>query len=128
MSTRWHVRTVDAEDPNTAVLAELRAIKQKIRSELARHWLASKDDLLAKLQAIPADEKAAAAFPTSLVTFWQRMKAAPLSPEEFNKEQERRVAENKANLTLIADFSKPDASGGWQWDGLGNAAWLSSRR
>jgi hypothetical protein len=119
MSTRWHVRTVDAEDPNIAVLAELRDIKQKIRSELARHWLASKDDLLAKLQAIPGDEKAAAAFPASLITFWQRMKAAPLTADEFNKEQQRRIAENQANLKLIADFSQPDASGGWQWDGWG---------
>lgn len=119
MSTRWHVRTVDAEDPNTAVLAELREIKQKIRAELARHWLASKDDLLAKLQAIPADEKAAAMFPTSLVTFWQRLKAAPLTAEEFHNEQQRRISENKANLKLVADFSQPNASGGWQWDGWG---------
>jgi hypothetical protein len=119
MSTRWHVRTVDAEDSNTAVIAELRDLKQKIRRELATHWLASKDDLIAKLQAIPADEKAAAMFPNSLITFWQRMKAAPLTAEEFNKEHERRIAENKANLKLIADFSKPDGSGGWQWDGWG---------
>lgn len=119
MSTRWHVRTVDAEDPNTAVLAELRELKQKIRGELAKHWLASKDDLQARLQAIPADEKAAAAFPNSLITFWQRMKVAPLTAEEFNKEHERRIAENKANLKLVADFARPDASGGWQWDGWG---------
>jgi hypothetical protein len=119
MSTRWHVRTVDSEDPNTAVVAELREIKQKIRSEFAKHWLASKDDLVAKLQAIPADEKAAAMFPTSLIAFWQRMKAGPLTAEEFNTEQQRRIAENKANLKLVADLSKPDASGGWQWDGWG---------
>lgn len=119
MSTRWQVRTVDAADPNTAALAELRTLKQKIRQELATCWLSSKDELATKLADLPADEKAAAAFPNSLITFWQRMKAAPLTAEAFNQERERRIAENKANLKLVADFTQADGAGGWRWEGWG---------
>lgn len=119
MSTRWNARTVDARDPNIAVLAELAKLKQQIRAELAKAWLADQDQLLTKLKAIPANEKAAATFPQSLVEFWQREETKPLSQEEFAAERDRRVAANRANLKLVADFTGKEAPSGWQWDGSG---------
>lgn len=119
MSTRWNVRTVDAVDPNLAVLGELRRIKQDIRREAARLWSAAKANLLTKLEALPANDKAAAAFPDSLASFWQRMKTAPLSADEFNKERERRIEHNKAHLKLLADFTREEGAAPWRWDGAG---------
>ena len=106
-------------DPNVAVIDELRQIKRAIRGEIARRWLDSKEILVAKLQATAADEKAAAAFPESMAGFWQRWQQSPITATDFASQRERRVAENKANLTLLADFTREDGAGGWRWDGFG---------
>ncbi len=126
MSTRWGVRTIDAVDPNVAVLAELRELKQQIRTELAQVWRGNQDELLAKLAAIPVDEKAAATFPQTLVGFWQRERTKPLTADEFAHERERRVAANKVNLKLLADFTKQAGSQAWRWDGFGMQHGLAS--
>lgn len=124
MSTRFSARTIDAVDPNTAVIDELRAIKQSLCDELARQWAAATagdaaDGVVAKLRAIPADEKPAGGFPASLFAFWQRSLNAPVTVDEFDTERQRRVDANQANLKLLADFSSEETSNGWQWDGLG---------
>ncbi|MFN0051868.1 MAG: PSD1 and planctomycete cytochrome C domain-containing protein [Planctomycetales bacterium] len=119
MSTRWGVRCADTSDPNLALIERMRTIKGAIRQELARSWLAARDDVAAKLRGVPADEKAAAAFPESLLGFWQRSLATPLTPEQFASERERRIAENKANLTPVADFTRPGGEAGWRWEGFG---------
>ncbi|HEY1785113.1 MAG TPA: DUF1549 and DUF1553 domain-containing protein, partial [Pirellulales bacterium] len=119
MSSRWGARSIDAVDPNVAVIDELRQLKQAIRGEIAKHWLAGRENLLAKLQAIPADEKAAGAFPESMIAFCQRWEKAPIAAADFRAERDRRAAENKANLTLLADFAREDGAGGWRWEGFG---------
>jgi hypothetical protein len=119
MSTRWNVRSVDATDRNEQIIAELRRIKQAIRVELAKHWLASQDFIAARLREIPADAAAASRFPESLAAFWQRAQVAPLTREEFDQERAARLAENGANLKLLADFANDDALGGWRFDGSG---------
>ncbi len=119
MNSRWGVRGVDAVDPNETVIDELRALKQAIRAEIAKTWLASKDFITSHLQAIPPDAEAATRFPETLVAFWQRMQAAPLGRDEFNRERARRLAENEANLKLVADFTRDDALAGWRYDGFG---------
>jgi hypothetical protein len=119
MSTRWNARTIDAHDPNTAVIAELTELKRQIRAELVKVWVADREKLLTKLMAIPANEKAAATFPQSLTEFWQREELKPLSQDEFAQERERRIAANRANLKLLADFTTKDTTPGWQWDGFG---------
>lgn len=119
MSTRWNVRTIDAQDSNTAVLAELAELKQQIRAEIAKVWVADRDQVLTKLMAIPANEKTAATFPQSLIEFWQREETKPLSQAEFATERERRVAANRDNLKLLADFTSKEVTSEWQWDGLG---------
>ena len=53
------------------------------------------------------------------MAFWQRMQAAPLGRDEFNQERARRLAENEANLKLVADFTRDDALAGWRYDGFG---------
>jgi len=117
MSTRWGVRCADAVDPNLAVIEELRRTKREIRAEIVKAWLGSKEGVVAKLKAIPANEKAGTGFPETLGAFLQR--PTPIAPAEFNAERERRIAENKANLKLFADFTLEAGAGGWQWDGFG---------
>ena len=119
MSTRWNVRTVDAADANLAVIAALRHIKRGIRTETAERWLGAKQAVTEKIQAIPADVNATAAFPETLVALWKKSLKTPLAPEEFARERARRVAENKANLKLLADFTRETGAPGWQWDGSG---------
>lgn len=119
MSTRWGPRTVDADDPNLSTLAELREIKQQIRAKLSANWLASKDRMAAAIQATPIDPKRAAAFPDSLTAFWHRSSGAPLARDEFTRERDRRAAENRTHLKLLADFTTEDGSAGWRWDGFG---------
>jgi hypothetical protein len=119
MSSRWYVRGVDAVDPNEQTIDELRRIKQGIRVEMAKLWLASKDHIVSRLREIPADAAAASRFPETLISFWQRAQVAPLGPDEFHQEHQRRIAENAANLKLVADFTRHDAMAGWQYDGFG---------
>jgi hypothetical protein len=119
MSTRWHVRNVDAVDPNVAVLSELRNIKAKLRAELAKNWIASREAMLAKIRAIPDKEKAAAAFPETLTAFALRLREPSFAAADFAAEQQRLAAKNQANLKLLADFTVPDGAAGWQWDGSG---------
>lgn len=130
MSTRWSVRCADAADPNLEVLAELRRHKQTLRAELAKLWLASREPVLAKLAALPADEKPSPAFPDSLASVWRQSllrstngtalaTAWPKLREEFQREREKRLAANQANLKLLADFTRTDSNGGWCWDGFG---------
>ena len=130
MSTRWGVRCADAVDPNLEVLAELRRHKQALRAELAKLWLNSREPVLTKIAALPADEKPSPAFPDSLASLWRQTlrrstngvalaAAWPKLREEFQREREQRVAANQTNLTLLADFTRADGSGGWRWDGFG---------
>ncbi|MEX0728760.1 MAG: PSD1 and planctomycete cytochrome C domain-containing protein [Planctomycetaceae bacterium] len=121
MSTRWGVRSVDAADPNEPAIAELQRIKQNIRAELAILWTTSPEELAGKINAIPSDDKAAAAFPESLAGFWRRSQTTPLTVEEFKAERDRRIAANETGLKLLADFTQDDpaAVNGWRWDGWG---------
>jgi Protein of unknown function (DUF1553)/Protein of unknown function (DUF1549)/Planctomycete cytochrome C len=118
MSSRWGVRSIDAVDSNLVVIEQLRQIKRRIRDELARQWLSSKDSLVAKIQAIPAAAPNTT-FPETLADFWTRWQQSPITAAEFNAQRERRIAENQANLKLLADFTHEDAAGGFQWDGFG---------
>ncbi len=121
MSTRWPSKSVDSYDKNAAVISELRSIKQQIKDELLAIWNNSRSEIVPRLKEISIDEKTAGAFPDSLAALWQRSLKKPLAAEEFHAEQLRRKTENQNNLTLVADFTAPDANftGGWQWDGSG---------
>jgi hypothetical protein len=119
MSSRWGVRCVDTTDCNEQVIDDLGRIKQKIRAELAREWLHSRGFIASALATIPADKQAATRFPETLKAFWQQMQAAPLGREPFEQERARRIAHNKANLKLLADFAHDDTTVGWQSDGSG---------
>jgi len=157
MSTRWGARCVDAVDPNLATIEELRGIKSAIRAELTTDWLASREALITNLMSLksPADAKPTAManakevdsqeiaatqvatvskrstkqqkFPATLSEIWHRQTTAPLSLDEFQAEHKGRAAANKANLTLMADFTPSgqaehdsnDPVPGWKWDGFG---------
>lgn len=124
MSTRFSPRTLDAVDPNIAVIEELRQIKGEIRAELARLWLAATElqtagGMAERIRAIAADTTRPTAFPSTLVEFWKRSLTAPVTAEEFQAVRTRRVEANTRQLTLMADFSRADGAAGWRWDGLG---------
>lgn len=120
LSSRWSVRCVDATDPNVAVIDELRSVKRSLQDALVARWRRSRPLLVERLRGVAIDEKATA-FPESLGAVLQRPASAPLSAAEFTAERERRIAHNRENLRLIADFTvaDPTAAGGWQWEGFG---------
>ena len=119
MSTRWGARSLAGVDPNVAVLDELRRIKRDLRGEIVKRWRASKDHLVERIKALPATDKAVAGFPDTLAGFWGRSQKAPVTPEEFTRERNRRIAANKANLKLLADLTREDGAAGWRWEGFG---------
>ncbi len=124
MSTRFSPRTLDAVDPNTQVIEELRRIKGEMRAELARLWLAASEPqapggTAELLKGLAGDASLAASFPETLVAFWKRSLAAPVTADEFFAERARRVEANASQLSLLADFSREDGAAGWRWDGLG---------
>lgn len=121
MSTRWVVRSVDATDPNEAILKELRVVKGRIRAELARLWLSSRPHLLAALADTRSTNPPPAGIPDTLRSLWLRCSVQPPARDEFSAEQARRRQANRENLRLVADFASPDPQdhGGWRWDGFG---------
>jgi len=121
MSTRWHTRGADAFDPNLAVLSDLREIKRSIRDELARLWLGQGTTIVARLQALPPPPTNAttAGFPETLKALWHQVSTTPPTAEEYQREREQRVLQNRTNLTLLADFTREEGASGWQWDGFG---------
>ncbi len=124
MSTRFSARAVDAIDPNESVISELREIKRQLRKELARIWLdATASDrsggVVDKIRGIAADGKSESTFPASLVEFWKRSLRSPVTAIQYTQEREHRIGANQKNLTLLADFTKCETSGGWRWDGFG---------
>ena len=124
MSTRFSSRTVDASDPNVGLIVELSELKRQLREELSRVWLAAIDSetaggVMASLKAISLDEKPATTVPATIVEFWKRSLNSPLTAEEFAQERDQRVAANRQNLTLLADFASCESLNGWRWDGWG---------
>jgi Protein of unknown function (DUF1553)/Protein of unknown function (DUF1549)/Planctomycete cytochrome C len=121
MSTRWPSTAIDSYDKNTAVISELRSIKQQIQRELLATWTSTINEIPQRLKALPVDEKPSPAFPESLAALWQRSLNTPLTAEEYQAERLRRKTENQNNLTLIADFTADSdlGTGGWQWEGSG---------
>ncbi len=121
MSTRFTARPVDAVDPNEDVINELRSTKALLRHELARIWLEATDERLpgGVVEKIRADQKPIANFPATLSEFWMRSLSSPVTADAFAMERERRMAANRKNLTLLADFSMELANGGWRWEGFG---------
>ncbi|MEX0671558.1 MAG: PSD1 and planctomycete cytochrome C domain-containing protein [Pirellulales bacterium] len=120
LSSRWSVRCADAADPNVAVIAELRGIKDLLRPAVAARWLGLREAIIEKAKATAIDAKATG-IPESLAG-WLRLPAERLpKPEEFAAERQRRIDHNKKSLNLIADFTTGDAAaaGGWRWEGSG---------
>ena len=135
MSTRFSARPIDvpagssseanlAIEHNQRVIAQLRPLKQQIKSELARRWLqstapSSEGELVQRLRAIPVDAKQDAAFPSTILGIWKRSLTTAIKPEEITQEREKRVAANQANLKLLADFSVESPANPWRWEGMG---------
>lgn len=124
MSTRFSARTVDAVDFNKSTIDELRGVKQQLREQLTRIWLDATEvegsgGVADRIRAIPADQNPATTFPSSIAEYWKRSLNTPVTADEYEREHEHRISANQTNLTLIADFTKSDATSDWQWDGFG---------
>lgn len=120
MSTRWHAATVDVSDPNEATIEEMKRIKKEIRRSLAERWLRSTD--LIRSRIMEDQQKGSGIvdrFPETVVELVGQMKTKPITVDRFVQEQSRRLAENKAHLKLIADFTRAEGALGWRWDGFG---------
>jgi hypothetical protein len=124
MSTRWGVRQADIQDPNLVTIAEMRAIKNRLRLELGQVWAQSAGSISAKLKAIPVDEKAAGV-PDSIVGLLARSDASLVTTSEFQAERNRRI-ETRAKLKPIADFTKEKLPEGWSAEGFGMKHGLAS--
>ena len=145
MSTRWGVRCADTSDPNLQPLDELKQIKADIRGELHTLWKGTKEPLAEKILALSMEAAAKstdanakakvastpqAGFPDSLTAIWRRLVNASTADNaleadwtslanEFKSQRENRITENKANLRLLADFTREELPPGWQFDGFG---------
>ncbi|MDA1179304.1 MAG: DUF1549 and DUF1553 domain-containing protein, partial [Planctomycetota bacterium] len=119
MSTRWGVRCVDATDRNLATLEALREIKHRIRSALAIQWQDATASLAEKIEKLPLPEKSLESFPETITDFWLRSKGTAISIDEYTQETSRRQAENRTNLTLVADLSAEESDSNWRWQGSG---------
>lgn len=145
MSSRWVVRSAEANDPNGPVIEELRSIKAEIRGELVTLWQGAEDRVTERINPSPAHETEdsekpesstekealpALPLPESVSAIWNYVLRAgnegssvedawmKLS-EAYRTERGKRIAGNKTNLRLLADFSGEDVPDGWQVDGLG---------
>lgn len=145
MSSRWIVRSAEVEDPNVHVIGELRDIKEDLRGELVKIWSGAGAvvaerirDITHEVETKTEDAKKAAAkkvpakdgFPESVTALWHRLildDTSNLSIESrwnkltaaFSEERASRIAENKTNLTMIADFTRKEIPSGWRVDGFG---------
>ncbi|MCC7374896.1 MAG: DUF1553 domain-containing protein [Verrucomicrobiales bacterium] len=121
MSTRWYARTIDATDTNHDLIEDLRGQQRALRSALVRQWLDDKEALAAKIRQLPTPptNSAATGFPETMRLLWHGARDGRLSQESFLAEQSARIAANRTNLTLLADFTREDGAAGWRWDGSG---------
>jgi hypothetical protein len=124
MSTRFSARPIDAIDPNQACIQQLGIRKQVLRRVLADRWRKATDPenqagAIARLQAIPMERKSESAFPSSLLGYWKRSQAAPVTAQEFLEERQRRIEANRKNLRLMADLTRESDPSGWRWEGWG---------
>lgn len=135
MSTRFSARPIDVAvsssgdksssvQHNQRVIEHLRELKQAMKRELAQRWLKSAEpspegELVQRLRATPAEAKPSTAFPTTILDFWKRSLGTAPTAAEFEQEREQRVGANRANLTLLADFSVESPVSSWRWEGMG---------
>jgi hypothetical protein len=144
MSTRWVVRSLETRDPNLTVIAELRDIKRTIRQDIETLWLASEslvsENIRATLAGSPSTQETKKKtskgtepppeFPDSFPALWRHVIAEAARgatmeavwrdlKEDFTSLRKERMASNKRNLQLIADFTGEQVPQGWYLDGFG---------
>ena len=133
MSTRWITRTAETTDPNIAVIRELRSIKRDIRAEISNVWRASSQTVTDTILSTPPEDPAKQdkdGLPDSLSATWQRFNTGEANAasfeadwaglaQEFQTERAKRIADNAANLQLVADFTGEELPAGWRLDGSG---------
>ncbi len=145
MSTRWGVRVADTRDPNVAVIKELKAIKREIRRELTKQWRETQISMAAKISAMTADDAAKSSdskaanktksssksgFPDTILALWRHLDEAATNNAsreaawntlagEFRQQRAVRIAANRTNLHLLADFTRKELPADWQIDGFG---------
>jgi hypothetical protein len=117
MSSRFTARSLE-DRPNRDVLTELGTIKEAMRLEMAQRWLADRKGLRERVRATKV-ETSTSAFPESLPSLLEWLRAGKLAADAFAKERQRRIDANRTNVTVLADFTTPDGANGWRWDGIG---------
>ncbi len=143
-STRWGARVADTKDPNLGVIKDLRDIKRSLRRELTQQWQGARSSMTKKINVRPIDETKPAdakgsdkdkpppkpTFPESLSALWRHLNDATTNgvalevawrklAEEFQQERGQRLASNKTNLQLLADFTREQLPADWQVEGNG---------
>jgi len=130
MSSRWITRTINAKDPNEAAIADLRRIKAEIRPVVADLWLKAINqfdvggkrwtELAGSKNAIPENPASvlrelngAGQHGEDVATRWKKM------GEDYAALHRARIAANRANEHVLADFTKGTIPEGWEVDGLG---------
>ncbi len=133
MSSRWVVRSAEANDPNGPVIEELRSIKRDIRDELAALWLNAQDTVAERIAAATVDEDQKPSelpLPESITAVWDYVRRATDDgvaiedawkklAELIRVERDSRIVQNDTNLRLLGDFTVDEVPAGWQVDGLG---------
>ncbi len=144
MSSRWTVRSAEAEVPNGPVLEELATIKSAMKQALGGFWSDARSLVESRIATAPPvpeeDEKKTAKkvqaapeevpFPAQVVALRDYLLQAVEGGEtvesvwttladRYREERAARVAGNQKNLTLTADFTGEAVPEGWRTDGLG---------
>ncbi len=144
MSSRWTVRSAEAEDPNGPVLEELAAIKGELKEALGAYWSEARSVVESHLATPPpepkedkktsakkdADPPEGVPFPENVVALrdhllhqvaqGETVEAAWIALDaRYREERATRVANNEKNLSLTADFTGESVPDGWRADGWG---------
>ncbi|MCA9431422.1 MAG: DUF1549 domain-containing protein, partial [Candidatus Omnitrophica bacterium] len=142
MSSRWIVRSLETEDPNLDTLETLKEIRQQLRGKLAAVWKEANNEISERIRRTPLENPGdskdkkkkkgdeATSFPGTLPEIWKHVIASASEGveveqswkelvEKFSVERENRTSENKANLHLIADFTRDEIPQGWHVQGFG---------
>ena len=128
MNSRWVTNTLDTPERNQAVIAQLKNIKDQLRSELAKLWLADIEQLTAEqLTALADNQEEAKKLTLSDLNYpWQKLTTTPENltqqwtdlAAQYAEEQQKRSAHNAENFTVIVDF-RDGVPPGWDVDGIG---------
>ena len=128
ISARWVTNTVDLPERNATAVAQLEHGKEQLRREISRRWINDVESLDSGNLNERDNERKERPIEDPLHV-WNQIQTAvvagqsvhdvwPVLKQKYQAENQRRVKENAAHFTLVADF-RDGIPAGWSVDGEG---------